>query len=115
MQAVLCAVIVGFNPAPCLPRKRNVMARSVHVTMQAPPPEKSYDDAASEEAASGYEEFYDDEKPMVEKPPISAEMREKLLKGQQVLGSDPNRKNPFLLVFAGVGLFVILGAIAVNL
>ena len=30
-------------------------------------------------------------------------------------GGDPNSKNPFLFVFAGVGVFVMLGALAVNM
>ena len=42
-------------------------------------------------------------------------MRARLLKEQQGLGADSNSKNPFLLVFAGVGVFVILGALAVNM
>ena len=30
------------------------------------------------------------------------------------LGADPNQKNPFLAVFAGVGVFVVLGFLATN-
>ena len=32
-----------------------------------------------------------------------------------VHGADPNQKNPFLPVFFGVGVFVLLGALAVNM
>jgi len=34
---------------------------------------------------------------------------------QRGLGADSNSQNPFLYVFAGVGIFVLLGAVAVNL
>ena len=139
--------------------------------MQAGPPEEVQADerAAYDEAVKAEGEMpagatlYDDEQPFVEKPPISNEMRAKLLKGQRAMGSDPNSKNPFLYVsahqidlfrthstvslslrtkadpsrhrsaavsppptthppthtimqvFAGVGVFVILGALAINM
>ncbi|KAL1521926.1 hypothetical protein AB1Y20_021574 [Prymnesium parvum] len=64
----------------------------------------------------GYETFYDDEKDTApEKPALSDAMRQRLLNEQRGLGADANSKNPFLLVFAGVGVFVLLGALAVSL
>ena len=39
----------------------------------------------------------------------------RLINESRGLGADPNQKNPFLLVFAGVGVFVVLGALAVNI
>ena len=42
-------------------------------------------------------------------------MRERLINESRGLGADPNQKNPFLFVFAGVGVFVLLGAAAVNM
>jgi len=78
-------------------------------------------DKPSEVSAEGSDaelpagDFYDDEKPMVEKPALSNSMRDRLINESRGLGADPNSKNPFLPVFLGVGVFVILGALAVNL
>lgn len=49
------------------------------------------------------------------KAELSSTMRDKLINESRGLGADPNQKNPFLPVFFGVGVFVILGALAVNL
>lgn len=49
------------------------------------------------------------------KPGLSDNMRKRLLSEQRGIGADPNSKNPFLLVFAGVGVFVVLGSLAVNM
>ena len=48
-------------------------------------------------------------------PEISNAMRERLINESRGLGADPGSKNPFLLVFFGVGVFVVLGALAVNI
>ena len=72
------------------------------------------DATAAEGAASGYTTVYDDESPMTETAALSDSMREKLIKGQRTLGADPNSGSPFLAVFGAVGIFVILGALAVN-
>ena len=80
--------------------------------------EEEVEPVAQAAPSEGYETFYDDEKEdavLAAKPPISDSMRARLLKEQQGLGADSNSKNPFLLVFAGVGVFVILGALAVNM
>ena len=84
------------------------------------------DAVVSEEATpqqEGYATFYDDEsgeEPIkyadgTKKPEISNSMREKLINESRGLGADPSAKNPFLLVFGGVGAFVLLGALAVNM
>ena len=44
------------------------------------------------------------------KPELSQTMRDKLINEGRALGADPNQKNPFLYVFAAVGLFVLAGA-----
>lgn len=122
VQLVVACVVAAqaFRvPAPAVPLK----VRSPSLRMQeAEPPAEPEDARAAYDAAVKAEgemaagsTLFDDEKPFVEKPPISSEMRAKLLKGQQALGSDPNSQNPFLYVFGGVGVFVILGAIAVNM
>ena len=49
------------------------------------------------------------------KPEISNAMRDRLINESRGLGADPNQKNPFLFVFAGVGVFVLLGAVAINM
>ena len=77
--------------------------------------ELTYEEAVKQEAEGGYRTVYDDESDFVEKPGISDEMRARLLRGQQQLGADPNSKNPFLYAFAAVGIFVALGALAVNM
>ena len=42
-------------------------------------------------------------------------MKERLIRESAGLGADSNQKNPFLPVFFGVGVFVLLGALAVNM
>lgn len=72
---------------------------------------------AEAEAMSAYKTFYDDEKEdavLAAKPPVSDAMRKRLLSESRGLGADPNAKNPFLPVFFGVGIFVLLGAIATS-
>ena len=49
------------------------------------------------------------------KPQLSQTMKDKMIAESRGLGADPNQKNPFLGVFAGMGVFVVLGAIAINL
>ena len=49
------------------------------------------------------------------KPELSNTMRERLINESRGLGADPNQKNPFLAVFAGFGVFVLLGALAINM
>ena len=72
-------------------------------------------------APTGFQTFYDDEdgearpEVAVKKEGISNSMRERLIAESRGLGADSNKKNPFLLVFAGVGVFVCLGALAVNM
>jgi len=62
--------------------------------------------------------LYDDEiadgpvnyKDGTKKPELSNTMRDKLINESRGLGADPNQKNPFLIVFVAVGLFVLAGA-----
>ena len=46
---------------------------------------------------------------------LSQTMKDRLIAESRGLGADPNSKNPFLPVFFGVGVFVTLGALAVNM
>lgn len=62
-------------------------------------------------AADGAGNFYDDERPM-QKKEISDTMRKRLLNEQRAIGADSGSKNPFLLVFGAVGVFVVLGYLA---
>mmetsp|Transcript_2934 Transcript_2934/g.8707 ORF Transcript_2934/g.8707 Transcript_2934/m.8707 type:complete len:132 (+) Transcript_2934:34-429(+) len=79
-------------------------------------PEEEKEESAPPASPSGYSTVYDDETPPApRKDPLSNSMRARLIKEQQGLGGDPNSKNPFLFVFAGVGVFVMLGALAVNM
>ena len=64
--------------------------------------------------------LYDDEipegQPVVyttgqKKPELSNTMRDKLIAESRGLGADPNAKNPFLPVFGGFFLLVVLGAL----
>jgi len=64
--------------------------------------------------------LYDDEVPEGQqvvytsgekKPTLSNTMRDKMIAESRGLGADPNAKNPFLPVFFGVGVFVVLGAL----
>ena len=49
------------------------------------------------------------------KPEISNAMRDRLINESRGLGADPNAKNPFLYAFGAVGVFVCLGALAINM
>ena len=69
--------------------------------------------SAPETDAAG--NLYDDAVPVQTKPAVSDSMRQKMINESRGLGADPNQKNPFLPVFFGVGVFVLLGAIAVNI
>mmetsp|Transcript_65857 Transcript_65857/g.130546 ORF Transcript_65857/g.130546 Transcript_65857/m.130546 type:complete len:163 (-) Transcript_65857:247-735(-) len=80
--------------------------------------------AAGTYKASGDGALYDDEIPEVDqivytsgqkKPTLSNTMREKMIAESRGLGADPSAKNPFGAVFIGVGVFVVLGALAVNM
>jgi hypothetical protein len=71
-------------------------------------------DGLAEVAATSSGAMYDDDMPELG-PGISDSMKERLIKESRGLGADPNSKNPFLLVFVGVGVFVLLGAVAVNI
>ena len=65
---------------------------------------------------TGYTTVYDDEVDTApKKEELSATMRERLINESRGLGADPNQKNPFLNVFAAVGVFVVLGFVATNL
>lgn len=55
---------------------------------------------------------YDDESEQDDGPGFSDAMRQKMINESRGLGGDPNQKNPFLLVFAGIGLFVVAGALS---
>ena len=55
---------------------------------------------------------YDDESEQDDGPGFSDSMRQKMIDESRGLGGDPNQKNPFLLVFAGIGLFVVAGALS---
>merc|ERR1719203_2197610 len=61
-----------------------------------------------------YTTLYDDEATTFKSRDISDNMRARLIKEQQGIGTDPNQKSPFLAVFAGVGVFIVLGALSVN-
>jgi len=58
---------------------------------------------------------YDDETTQDDGPDFSNSMRQKMIDESRGFGADPGSKNPFLAVFAGVGVFVVLGALAVNM
>eukprot|EP00966_Prymnesium_polylepis_P096935 2245807-Prymnesium_polylepis.1 len=94
--------------------RRPQLARLARPIMQeggAPAPETPPEATAEGAPAEGYGTFYDDEKDTAPvKPALSDNMRQKLLNEQRGLGADTNSKNPFLAVFAGVGVFVLLGA-----
>ena len=117
---VLTLLVIGcqalqLRPVGSLPARPMFARRVPRHRMQA---EEEVEPVAQAAPSEGYETFYDDEKEdavLAAKPPISDSMRARLLKEQQGLGADSNSKNPFLLVFAGVGVFVILGALAVNM
>mmetsp|Transcript_44283 Transcript_44283/g.88488 ORF Transcript_44283/g.88488 Transcript_44283/m.88488 type:complete len:126 (-) Transcript_44283:317-694(-) len=121
-DALLVLATVASSHALLLPTTRcassaSLIVRRSAILMQAEPIK---DEAveAGEAAPEGYATFYDDEKDdavLAKKPPISDAMRKKLLNEQRGIGADPNSKNPFLFVFAGVGIFVVLGALAVNM
>ena len=76
-------------------------------------------DAGTYKAAAGTAATYDDEVadgPVTytdgtKKPELSNTMREKLINESRGLGADPNQKNPFLIVFVAVGVFVVAGAL----
>ena len=55
---------------------------------------------------------YDDESEQDDGPQFSETMRQKMINESRGLGADPNKQNPFLGVFAGFGVFVLLGALA---
>lgn len=55
--------------------------------------------------------FYDEDNPLPKKE-ISDAMRKRLLNEQRAIGADSGSKNPFLLVFGAVGVFVVLGYFA---
>ena len=123
----LCALVVciasanGFHLNAAARPSLTVRTRTITAV------ESWYDSGirlVSEEATpAGYQTFYDDESgndPIkyadgTRKPEISTSMREKLINESRGLGADPGAKNPFLFVFGGVGVFVLLGALAVNM
>lgn len=97
--------------------RAGMQARLRAVSMQETPTEPEAE-APSPAAPEGYSTVYDDEyedKVLAEKPQLSNTMRERLINESRGLGADPNAKNPFGAVFIGVGVFVLLGALAVNL
>lgn len=55
---------------------------------------------------------YDDESPQDDGTNLSDQMKQKMVDESRDLGGDPMSKNPFLKVFIGVGIFVLLGAVA---
>ena len=80
--------------------------------------------AAGAYKASSDGALYDDEIPEGDKivytsgqkkPELSSTMRDKMIAESRGLGADPNAKNPFGVVFIGVGVFVCLGAVAINM
>ena len=77
----------------------------------APPPAEA---AATDKAGNVYDDEYEDPV-LANKPELSNSMRKRLIEESRGLGADPNSKNPFLPVFFGVGVFVLLGALAVNM
>ena len=89
--------------------------------MQAEPPTEGVvgdPEGATEMAPDekdGYQTYYDDEKAPVPQTELSQTMKDRLIAESRGLGADPNSKNPFLPVFFGVGVFVTLGALAVNM
>ena len=55
---------------------------------------------------------YDDESEQDDGPDFSSAMKQKMINEAGGLGADPNKKNPFLLVFFGIGVFVVAGALS---
>ena len=72
-------------------------------------------EGAAAPAADTAGNVYDDVAPPPPRDPLSNTMKERLIRESAGLGADPNQKNPFLPVFFGVGVFVLLGALAVNM
>jgi hypothetical protein len=130
MQSILLLVITILNVAGALQLGRTAQPLLQHrplssfrssTTMQSEPPKEEETEATMSAAPSekdGYTTFYDDEKEdtvLAAKPQISNEMRQRLINEQRGLGADPNSKNPLLGVIGAVGVFVVLGALAVNM
>jgi len=119
--AFLCAVqCFQIHPSPLAASRCALRASSAPLLMADEAPEESsaVEEVPAAQAAGAYETFYDDEREdavLAQKPEISNSMRDRLIKESRGLGADPNAKNPFLPVFFGVGVFVILGALAVNM
>uniref|UniRef100_A0A7S0Q1Q0 Uncharacterized protein n=1 Tax=Coccolithus braarudii TaxID=221442 RepID=A0A7S0Q1Q0_9EUKA len=102
------------SPRSCLSLRRNTLmqtgADGEEPTSSPPAP-----DAKAAEPAPAYSTVYDDDGSYVPpKDPLSSSMRARLIREQQSMGADPNKGNPFLLVFGAVGVFVVLGFFAVN-
>ena len=112
---VCSAAVSAFQLAPMLPRSQ--LQRPCGLVMQeAPPPDsKPEEETTAALPTGGYSTVYDDEVPEDTKPPVSSSMRDRLIKEQRSMGADPNSGSPFLGVFGAVGVFVILGALAVNM
>ena len=126
MRSSLCVLVMGLAAASGF--QLNAAVRPMlAVRARAITAAEDGDAVKPEEATpgqAGYQTVYDDESdpdaPIkyadgTKKPDISNSMREKLIKESRGLGADPGAKNPFLLVFGGVGVFVVLGALAVNM
>ena len=112
-----CSLQLGGTRTILRAYPRDTRAAPIMQTEPNEEPAKQEMPAAPSES-DGYTTFYDDEredKVLAAKPQISDSMRQRLINEQRAIGADPNSKNPLLLVFGGVGVFVLLGALAVNL
>mgnify|MGYP007078186544 CR=1 FL=1 len=114
LALMLLQVVAALQLSPAL-RPAAIQRPMMRHAMQAEgEPVVKAEDAAEGVAEDGAD-FYDDDKPIIEKPPVSNAMRERLINEARGVGADPNSKSPFLPVFFGVGVFVVLGALAVNM
>lgn len=118
LALLLLPAAAALRLAPAAQLRTPARAVVHHLVMQEPPPPPAEPapDGAVDKPVGMQGSFYDDEvDPTPKKPALSNEMRQRLLREQQSLGADANTKNPFLFVFAGVGAFVLLGALAINM
>jgi hypothetical protein len=112
LLTIVCAGVGGLQLRPMMQLQTTPVLRAVQLSRALPMMQ------AEQPPEEGYQTFYDDEKEdkvLKAKPAISDSMRKRLINEQRGLGADSNSQNPFLYVFAGVGIFVLLGAVAVNL
>ena len=96
----------GHQLLPCLTRTSAaapLAQETKETTWQKPGTAPAKDSAGN---------VYDDESEQDDGPDFSSAMKQKMINEAGGLGADPNKKNPFLLVFFGIGVFVVAGALS---